>query len=97
MSDFLSNGHAWPYLTYNPDDELDGIWTREQLVEMDARFVAALEEAFRSGQQHRNSAGAEIGGISNGSPALARQRAREFTGFRMLKAAAAAPLASVEA
>jgi len=27
---------------------LDGIWTREQFIEMDAAFVAALEQAFPS-------------------------------------------------
>jgi hypothetical protein len=71
------NGYSWPYLTYNPEDE-HGTWTREQLIEMDARFVAALEQAFRSGQERRESAAAEVGGIKNGPIALARQRTREL-------------------
>jgi len=74
----LSNGHAWPYLTYDPNDDLDGIWTREQLEEMNERFVAALEVAFQLGQEHRSSASAEFGGIKNGPAGLARQRAREL-------------------
>jgi hypothetical protein len=68
------NGHSWPYLTYDPNDDRDGFWTREQLEEMNERFVAALEVAFQLGQECRSSASAEFGGISNGSAALARQR-----------------------
>jgi hypothetical protein len=76
MFNSLLNG--WSYLTYNPDEELTGGWSREELEAMDARFVAALEQAFRSGRECRNSARAKIGGMSKGSPALARQRARQL-------------------
>ena len=51
----------------------------EPIAEMNGRFVAALEQAFCSGQEHRKSACAEFGEISNGSPALAWQRARQLT------------------
>ena len=37
------------YAPCEPDDELDGSWSREQLLEMDARFVAAVEQAFELG------------------------------------------------
>jgi hypothetical protein len=75
MFNSLLNG--WSYLTYNPEDE-HGTWTREQLIEMDERFVAALEEAFSSGSECRNSASAEFRGARKGSAGLARQRAREL-------------------
>jgi hypothetical protein len=32
-----------------PDDELDGLWSREQLLEMNARFADQLERAFACG------------------------------------------------
>jgi len=54
------NGHAWPYLTYDPNDDRDGPWTREQLIEMDARFTERLEEAFRLGLERRESAAGQI-------------------------------------
>jgi hypothetical protein len=72
------NGYSWLYLTYNPADEINGDYTREQLIEMNEHFVAALEAAFHSGQEHRNSASAEFRGIRKGSAGLARQRAREL-------------------
>jgi hypothetical protein len=81
------NGHCWPYLTYDPNDTLDGTWTREQLEEMNDRFVAALEQAFQSGQECRSSASAEFSGASNGSLELARQRSRQ-----LLEAARALPI-----
>ena len=34
---------------FAPEDELDGGWTREQLEAMNARFIAALEQAFLRG------------------------------------------------
>jgi len=45
-------------LLYDPDDGLCGCWTREQLLEMDARFTAALEAAFQSGLENRALASA---------------------------------------
>jgi len=47
-------------LLYDPDDECCGGWSQEQLVEMDGRFVAALERAFQSGQEHRESAANQV-------------------------------------
>src|SRR5262245_45379190 len=44
-------------------DELDrqcGLWSREQLLEMDGRFTAAVEAAFRSGRESCASASATI-------------------------------------
>ena len=38
-------------------DDLDGAWTREQLLEMDMRFAAALERAFELGLESRASGG----------------------------------------
>jgi hypothetical protein len=52
-----------------------GDWTKEELEAMDARFVAALERAFRSGREHRESACAEFAGVSEGSIVLACYRA----------------------
>src|SRR5262245_24131965 len=43
-----------------PDDELDGIWTREQLLEMNARFADQLERAFEHGLESRESAASRV-------------------------------------
>jgi len=43
-----------------PDDELDGSWTHEQLEAQDARFAAALERAFELGLESRASAAGQI-------------------------------------
>jgi hypothetical protein len=37
-----------------------GGWTREQLIEMDSRFVAALEQAFACGLESRESARQQV-------------------------------------
>jgi len=47
-------------LSYKPEDELDGTWTGEQLLEMDAQFVAALGRAFERGLESRESARREV-------------------------------------
>jgi len=44
--------------SYEPGDELQGGWTREQLIRMDDRFVERLERAFRLGLERRTSASA---------------------------------------
>jgi hypothetical protein len=75
MFNSLLNG--WSYLTYDPEDE-HGTWTHDQFIEMDERFVAALEAAFSSGSECRNSASAEFRGVRKGSAGLARQRARQM-------------------
>jgi hypothetical protein len=45
---------------YDPHDELDGLWSREQLIEMNARFTERLEEAFRLGLESRASAAGQV-------------------------------------
>jgi len=45
---------------YEPNDELDGMWTRERLEEMNAAFTAALERAFELGLESRESARREV-------------------------------------
>jgi hypothetical protein len=41
-------------------DELQGDWTRGELLEMDARFVAAVEAAFQAGLESRAAARATV-------------------------------------
>jgi len=48
------------HILYEAGDEQDGPWSREQLVEMDARFVAALERAFELGLESRASAANQV-------------------------------------
>src|SRR5262249_13798631 len=59
------------------DDELygDGLWSLEQLEEMDSRFVAAVERAFKLGLESRAAARASyvVKSSLNGS----RRRAEE--------------------
>jgi hypothetical protein len=38
------------------DNELCGAWSRNELLEMDSRFRGALEVAFASGRERRESA-----------------------------------------
>jgi hypothetical protein len=45
---------------YDRDDDLDGPWTREQLITMSLRFAMALEQAFELGLESRKSAAAEV-------------------------------------
>jgi hypothetical protein len=68
-----------------PDDRLYGDWTRAKLEKMNARFIAAVERAFRRGREHRQSAAAEF--ISTSADRLtsqpvrileARRRARQY-------------------
>ena len=68
-----------------PDDRRHGDWTRAQLEKMNARFIAAVERAFRRGREHRQSAAAEF--ISTSADRLtsqpvrileARRRARQY-------------------
>jgi hypothetical protein len=42
------------------EDELDGLWSRERLIEMNARFTERLEEAFRLGLENRKSAAGQV-------------------------------------
>jgi len=50
------NGH----ILYEAGDELDGLWSREQLIEMNTRFTERLEEAFRLGLESRESAAGQV-------------------------------------
>ena len=45
---------------YEPGDEQNGGWTREQLEAMNARFSERLERAFAWGLEHRESARREV-------------------------------------
>src|SRR5262249_32432716 len=45
---------------YEAEDELDGLWSRERLIEMNARFTERLEEAFRLGLESRESAAGQV-------------------------------------
>ena len=47
-----------PLPLWRPGDELQGDWSREQLEEMDRRFVAAVETAFQLGLESRAAAAA---------------------------------------
>jgi len=52
-----------------PGDELQGGWTREQLLRMDDCFVAAVEVAIRLGLENRASASAwERPGAEDSAP-----------------------------
>jgi hypothetical protein len=42
------------------DNELCGAWSRNELLEMDSRFRGALEVAFASGRERRESATATV-------------------------------------
>jgi len=42
----------------DPIDEVCGVWSRDQLEEMDRRFVAAMELAFAKGLESRAAAAA---------------------------------------
>ena len=48
------------HILYEAGDERDGPWTREQLEEMNNRFVAALERAFELGLESRASAANQV-------------------------------------
>ena len=65
----------------DPGDPELGTWSREALETMNARFSERLEEAFRLGLENRESAAGQV----------------KFPTSPIMKAAAAAPLASVEA
>ena len=48
------------HILYEAGDERDGPWTREQLEQMNASFVAALESAFELGLESRTSAANQV-------------------------------------
>ena len=51
---------------YEAEDELDGLWSRERLIEMNTRFAERLEEAFRLGLESRESAAGQVKLVSLG-------------------------------
>jgi hypothetical protein len=64
-----------------PDDRLHGDWTRAKLEKMNARFIAAVERAFRRGRERRQSAAAEFVSTTTSQPMKileARRRARQY-------------------
>ena len=50
-------------------DEVCGLWTRSQLLEMDDRFVAAVTAALEAGSESRVAAGATVRVGRNGKVA----------------------------
>ena len=64
-----------------PDDRRHGDWTRAKLEKMNARFIAAVERAFRRGRERRQSAAAEFVSTTTSQPMKileARRRARQY-------------------
>jgi len=48
------------HILYEAGDELDGLWSRERLIEMNTRFTEQLEEAFELGLESRDSAAGQV-------------------------------------
>ena len=66
------------HILYEVGDERDGLWTREQLLEMNARFTERLEEAFRLGLESRASAAGQVKLPANPSPRRVTPLTREI-------------------
>src|SRR5215471_18482092 len=78
------NGH----ILYEAGDELDGLWSRERLIEMNARFTERLEEAFRLGLESRESAAGQVKLPASLSPRYGKGLARpDLTAVRVRGAA----------
>jgi hypothetical protein len=45
---------------YEAGDELDGLWSRERLIEMNTRFAERLEQAFELGLESRKSTAGQV-------------------------------------
>ena len=60
-----------------PEDELE-TWTKEQLVEMNARFTDRLEEAFRLGLESRESAASQVKLAAGSGPRWTTPLTREI-------------------
>ena len=65
-------------ISLEPDDELDGIWTREQLVDMNARFVAAVNAVLELGLESRASAATQVKLPASSGPRLSTPLTREI-------------------
>src|SRR5215471_512021 len=56
-------------LSYDDDEFGDGLWSHQQLLEMNDRFTAAVEAAFQSGLESRKAAAATVRIGRNGKEA----------------------------
>ena len=65
------------HILYEVGDERDGLWTREQLEQMNANFVAALESAFELGLESRASAAGQVKLPASPSPRRVTPLTRE--------------------
>jgi hypothetical protein len=61
-------GAALDALVDPDEDRRCGGWSQEELEAMNARFAAALEEAFRLGLEHRASAANQVKLRANSGP-----------------------------
>src|SRR5262249_6488712 len=77
---------------YEPGDERDGLWSREQLLEMNARFTERLEEAFRLGLESRASAASQVKLPASTGPRWATPLTREIQEGLWRSSAADAPV-----
>jgi hypothetical protein len=59
MSSLLSRARLRTPLHFMPEDEAE-TWSREQLLEMNGRFVDRLEQAFKLGLESRESAARQV-------------------------------------
>ena len=66
------------HILYEVGDERDGLWTREQLEQMNANFVAALESAFELGLESRASAAGQVKLPASPSPRWVTPLTREI-------------------
>jgi hypothetical protein len=53
QSRYLNGSESKLMRPSQPGDELQGAWTRKALLEMNARFVAAMEKAIARGLERR--------------------------------------------
>ena len=77
MSSLLSGARLHYVSLPIPGDECE-TWTREQLVEMNARFVDRLEEAFRLGLENRASASGQVALPASSGPRWVTPLTREI-------------------
>jgi len=92
MSSLLSGARLRTPLHYMslpiPGDEYE-TWTREQLVEMNARFTDRLEQAFELGLESRASASGQVKLPASPSPRRVTPLTREISEGLWASAAAA--------
>jgi len=66
------------HILYETEDERDGLWSREQLIEMNARFTERLERAFALGLESRASAAGQVKLPASPSPRWVSPLTREI-------------------